>query len=81
MEEQAQKLKERQEQGSQLDASLKECKDKLLASEQRIEQLEGLNKVCDDSLSRVQDVRGLNCPLSGVLSLHTFRFFETNLVF
>ena len=50
VEEQAQRLKERQEQSTQLDGSLKECKDKLMASEQRIEQLEGLNKVCVESL-------------------------------
>lgn len=45
MEEKAQRLKERQEQCTQLETGLKECKDKLLASEQRVEQLEGLNKV------------------------------------
>lgn len=56
VEEQAQRLKERQEQGTQLEASLKECKDKLMASEQRIEQLEGLNKVCVESLLWVPDV-------------------------
>lgn len=50
VEEQAQRLKERQEQCTQLEASLKESKDKLLAFEQRVEQLEGLNKVCDESL-------------------------------
>ena len=48
MEEQAQRLKERQEQCAQLETSLKECKDKVLASEQRAEQLEGLNKVWDE---------------------------------
>uniref|UniRef100_A0A8C4I7K0 Early endosome antigen 1 n=1 Tax=Dicentrarchus labrax TaxID=13489 RepID=A0A8C4I7K0_DICLA len=47
VEEQAQRLKERHEQSTQLETSLKECKDKLMASEQRIEQLEGLNKVCE----------------------------------
>uniref|UniRef100_A0A8D0DEE1 Early endosome antigen 1 n=1 Tax=Sander lucioperca TaxID=283035 RepID=A0A8D0DEE1_SANLU len=47
VEEQAQRLKERQEQCAQMDTNLKECKDKLLASEQRIEKLEGVNKVCD----------------------------------
>uniref|UniRef100_A0A665XAN8 Early endosome antigen 1 n=1 Tax=Echeneis naucrates TaxID=173247 RepID=A0A665XAN8_ECHNA len=46
MEEKAQRLKERQEQCTQLETSLKECKDKLLASEQCVEKLEGLNKVC-----------------------------------
>lgn len=45
MEEQAQKLKGRLEQCTQLETSLKECKEKLLASEQRVEQLEGFNKV------------------------------------
>jgi len=48
VEEQAQRLKERQEQCAQLETSLKECKDKVLASEQRAEQLEGLNKVWDE---------------------------------
>lgn len=46
VEEQAQRLKERQEQCTQLESTLKECKDKVMALEQRIEQLEGLNKVC-----------------------------------
>lgn len=50
MEEQAQRLKERQEQCTQLEASVKEFKDKLMASEQRTEQLEGHNKVCVESL-------------------------------
>lgn len=45
VEEKAQRLKERQEQCAQLETNLKECKDKLLASEQRAEQLEGLSKV------------------------------------
>lgn len=45
VEEQAQRLKERQEQCCQLEAFLKEYKDKLLASEQHGEKLEGLNKV------------------------------------
>lgn len=48
VEEQAQRLKERQEQCTQLETNLKECRDKLLASEQRVEQLEGLNKVGSD---------------------------------
>lgn len=46
LEDQAQRLRDRQEQSAQLESSLKECKDKLLASEQRVEQLEGLSKVC-----------------------------------
>lgn len=50
LEEEDQRLKERHEQCTQLDASLKEGKDKLMASEQRVEQLEGLNKVCNESL-------------------------------
>lgn len=45
MEEQAQSLKKKQEQCTQLENSLKECKDKLMASEQHVEQLESLNKV------------------------------------
>lgn len=49
VEEQAQSLKEKREQCTQLEGSLKECKDKLMASEQRIEQLECLNKVCVES--------------------------------
>lgn len=49
VEEQAQSLKEKREQCTQLESSLKECKDKLMASEQRIEQLECLNKVCVES--------------------------------
>ncbi len=39
-----------------METSLKECKDKLMASEQRIEQLEGLNKVCVESLLWVPDI-------------------------
>lgn len=49
VEEQAQSLKEKREQCTQLESSLKECKDKLMGSEQRIEQLECLNKVCVES--------------------------------
>lgn len=45
MEEQVQSLKKKQEQCTQLENSLKECKDKILASEQQVEQLENLNKV------------------------------------
>lgn len=45
MEEQAQSLKKKQEQCTQLENSLKECKDKLMASEQHVEQRESLNKV------------------------------------
>ena len=58
VEEQAQRLKERQEQGTQLEASLKESKDKRMASEQRIEQLEGLNKVCVEFM--MLDCRAVN---------------------
>lgn len=56
MEEQAQRLKEKQEQCTQMEASLKECKDKLLASEQRVEQLQGLSKVCTVCLIHVYDI-------------------------
>lgn len=49
LEEQSQRLHERQEQCTQSETSLKECKDKLLTSEQRIEQMEGLSKVCVES--------------------------------
>lgn len=45
MEEQAQSLKKKQEQCTQLENSLKECKDKIMASEQQVEQLKNLNKV------------------------------------
>lgn len=45
IEEQAQNLKEKREQCTQLETNMKEYKDKLLASEQRIEQLQSLNKV------------------------------------
>lgn len=45
MEEQAQGLKKKQEQCTQLENSLKEHKDKIMASEQHVEQLESLNKV------------------------------------
>lgn len=45
IEEQAQSLKEKREQCTQLETNVKEYKDKLLASEQRIEQLQSLNKV------------------------------------
>lgn len=45
MEEQAQSLKKKQEQCTQLENSLKECKDKIMASEQQVEQLENLHKV------------------------------------
>lgn len=44
-EEQAQSLKEKREQCTQLETNVKEYKDKLLASEQRMEQLQSLNKV------------------------------------
>lgn len=53
IEEQAQSLKEKREQCTQLESTLKEHKDKLLASEQRIEQLQSLNKVCVDDLITV----------------------------
>uniref|UniRef100_A0A8C8DXB7 Early endosome antigen 1 n=1 Tax=Oryzias sinensis TaxID=183150 RepID=A0A8C8DXB7_9TELE len=46
--EQAQRLKERQEQCTQLETNLKECRDKLLASEQRVEQLEGLKNTASN---------------------------------
>lgn len=46
MEEQGRGLQARQEQCGQLEASLKEVKDKLLISEQRVEQLEVRAKVC-----------------------------------
>lgn len=45
IEEQAQNLKEKREQCTQLETNMKEYKDKLLASEQHIEQLQSLNKV------------------------------------
>lgn len=48
MEEQAGSLKEKREQCTQLETNLKEYKDKLLSSEQRIEQLQSNNKVCVD---------------------------------
>lgn len=51
MEEQAQSLKKKQEQCTQLENSLKECKDKLMASEQHVEQLESLNKVSAPSIT------------------------------
>lgn len=50
IEEQAQNLKEKREQCTQLETNMKEYKDKLLASEQHIEQLQSLNKVWVDSL-------------------------------
>lgn len=45
IEEQVQSLKEKREQCTQLETNVKEYKDKLLASEQRTEQLQSLNKV------------------------------------
>lgn len=51
IEEQAQSLKEKREQCTQLETSVKENKDKLLASEQRIEQLQSLNKVWVDNFN------------------------------
>lgn len=51
IEEQAQNLKEKREQCTQLETNMKEYKDQLLASEQRIEQLQSLNKVWVDSFS------------------------------
>lgn len=45
MEEQAQSLKKKREQCTQLENSLKEFKDKVMASEQHVEQLGSLNKV------------------------------------
>lgn len=50
IEEQAQSLKEKREQCTQLETNVKEYKDKLLASEQRIEQLQSLNKVWVDNV-------------------------------
>lgn len=44
-EEQSKMLRERQEQCTQLEAGLKESRDKGLVSERRVEQLEGINKV------------------------------------
>lgn len=52
LEEHAQMLKERQEQRAQLETNMKECKDKLLAAEQHVEQLEALNKVCAECIRR-----------------------------
>lgn len=51
IEEQAQNLKEKREQCTQLETNMKEYKDKLLASEQRVEQLQSLNKVWVDTFS------------------------------
>lgn len=51
IEEQAQSLKEKREQCTQLETNLKEYKDKLLSSEQHVEQLQSLNKVCVDNLT------------------------------
>lgn len=49
MEEQALSLKEKREQCMQLETNVKEYKDKVLASEQRSEQLQTLNKVLVDN--------------------------------
>lgn len=51
IEEQVQSLKEKREQCTQLETNMKEYKDKLLASEQRIEQLQSLNKVWVDNFN------------------------------
>lgn len=51
IEEQAQNLKEKREQCTQLETNLKEYKDKLLSSEQHVEQLQSLNKVCVNNLT------------------------------
>ncbi|MEQ2194787.1 hypothetical protein XENOCAPTIV_003023, partial [Xenoophorus captivus] len=69
VEEQAQRLKERQEQCVQLETNLKECKDKVMASEQRVEQLEGLNVHVFSTLRNKnlhEDVQKKAAALSGV---------------
>lgn len=58
MEEQAGSLKEKREQCTQLEINLKEYKDKLLSSEQRIEQLQSNIKVCVDIVNLITDCYG-----------------------
>ena len=49
VEEQAGRLQEKQEQGSLLEAALKETKEQLFSSEQRREQQEALHQVSPDN--------------------------------